>query len=218
MKQAENEVRRPAAEKRTVLYTVARCLVGVLFRTLGPVRYYHKERAQLKAPFILVSNHWSNMDPLLAAFPVRGLEVTFLGKKELVAVPFLKWLLNALHMIPIDRHNRDMEAMRACSRALKDSAVLGIFPEGTRHHQGVMEETEDGMALIALRARVPVLPVYIEKKYRMFHVNRVCIGEPLDIQDLCEEGVNRETCALLMDRLKASYRAMQAEIQSVQGK
>ncbi len=63
-----------------------------------------------------------------------------------------------LHMIPVDRHHSDMEAMRACLRVTKAGGVLGIFPEGTRHKEGIMEHIESGVALIALRSGVPLIP------------------------------------------------------------
>lgn len=34
--------------------------------------------------------------------------------------------------------------MRACMRALREGRILGIFPEGTRHHKGLMDQLEGG--------------------------------------------------------------------------
>ena len=199
-------------ERRTFFYTGARWIAQILFHTIGPVEYLHPERIHVEAPFILVSNHWSNMDPFLAGYLIRDQEVTFLGKKELTKNALLRALFRHMHMIPIDRHNTDMEAMRACTRALKEGEILGIFPEGTRHHKGVMEQPENGIALIALRAKVPVLPIYIHSKYRLFRKNRVCIGQALKTDDLIAQGVNRESCETLMKRIKEAYQEMIQEV------
>ena len=201
--------KRPA---RTPLYTAARVLAAVLFRTLCPVKYYHAERAGLDAPFIVISNHLSGLDPIVVGKPIKRYEVTFLGKKELVGNRFTHWLLTSLHMIIVDRHNSDMEAMRACMKAVREGEVLGIFPEGTRHHEGVMEHTEAGVGLIALRSGVPLLPMYIDSRARPFHRTRVWVGEVIPTEDLRAEGVNRQTAEQLMERIKAAYGRMQEEL------
>ena len=201
--------KRPA---RTPLYTAARVLAAVLFRTLCPVKYYHAERAGLDAPFIVISNHLSGLDPIVVGKPIKRYEVTFLGKKELVGNRFTHWLLTSLHMIIVDRHNSDMEAMRACMKAVREGEVLGIFPEGTRHHEGVMEHTEAGVGLIALRSGVPLLPMYIDCRARPFHRTRVWVGEVIPTEDLRAEGVNRQTAEQLMERIKEAYGRMQAEL------
>ena len=55
-------------------------------------------------------------------------------------------------MIDVDRHNMDMAALRACLKTLREGHPLGVFPEGTRHKEGVMEHMESGIAMIALRS------------------------------------------------------------------
>ena len=207
--QAEGAEKKPV---RTPLYTAARVLAPFLFGVLFPVRYYHTERAGLDAPFILISNHLSGLDPIAVAKPVKRYEVTFLGKKELVKTRFTRWLLTSMHMIIVDRHNSDMEAMRACMKALRNGEVLGVFPEGTRHHEGVMEHTEPGVGLIALRSGVPVLPVLVDSKIRLFHRTRVWIGEVIPTEDIRADGVNKETAERLMQRIRETYQRMGEEL------
>ena len=142
-----NDLQAPAAKKRerTFLYTVARGAAWLLVRVLAPVRYHNLERFSMEAPYILIANHKSALDPLVMAYPCKNYEIRFLGKKELTSSPFMKFIFDHLHMIPIDRHNMDMAAVRACMAALKNGEILGIYPEGTRHHSGIMEEMEDGV-------------------------------------------------------------------------
>lgn len=73
-----------------------------------------------------------HVDPILIAWGCFRYQIHFLGKKELESVPILRWLFNKLDMIPVDRHNMDMHAVRACLKTLKEGHVLGIFPEGTQ--------------------------------------------------------------------------------------
>ena len=91
---------------------------------------------------------------------------------------------------------------------LRDGDVLGIFPEGTRHHEGLMTEMESGTALIALRSGAPVIPFYIPGKIGLFRRLTVAIGDPIPTADLRAEGVNTETCRLLMERITAAYAEM----------
>ena len=76
-------------------------------------------------------------------------------------------LLNRAHCIFVDRHATDMNAMRNCMKAIKMKKILLIFPEGTRHHEGQMEQIETGTALIAMRTKAPIIPIYIDRKLKI---------------------------------------------------
>ena len=166
----------------------------------------------MDAPYIAMSNHNSALDPIILAYPCKRYEVRFVGKKELVKNKFVEKLLNkGLHMITVDRHNSDLAAMRLCVKTLRDGYVLGIFPEGTRHHDDLMQEVETGAAVLALRANVPILPVYISSKPRLFRVNHVYIGKPMDISDLVAQGFNTDTVNALCDRIRDTFLKMQKE-------
>lgn len=191
------------------LYRVARVVNAVLQHTLIPTRYIHAERVNdLDAPYIVISNHQSLIDPLVVGAPIKRYEATYLGKKEIMKNRFMRWLVTKLHMIPVDRGHADMEAMRACMKTLKGGGILIIFPEGTRKREGVMEHIESGVSLIALRGGVPLVPMYVKGKYAPFHRVRVYVGEPIPLEDLRAEGVNAETAARLNERITETYRAM----------
>lgn len=202
------------AEAFTPMYRVARGAAAFLFHTLFPVRWYHVERAQLDAPYLLLGNHNSMLDPLVIGLPVYRYHIRYLGKKELVKYRPLKWLFDKLCMIPVDRHNMDMAAMRACLKTLREGHVLGIFPEGTRHKEGVMRDMESGVALMALRAGVRLLPAYISGKPRFLHGVHVYYGQPLSIADIAARGVNKEACGEVMERVAQAYEELVAEHQN----
>ena len=215
-KPVKPEEKKPVSpeKERTFVYTLARFVAFLGVHTLYPVRYYHKERYALQGPYITMSNHQSACDPLILAYPCKKYEVRFVGKKELNVNKFVTGLLDRLHMITVDRHNSDMAAMRKCAKTLRDGYVLGIFPEGTRHHEGLMEEVETGAAVLALRAKVPILPVYIESKPRFLRFNHVYIGEPMDISDLCAQGFNTEVVEALCTRIRNAFIELQKESQA----
>ena len=101
-----------------------------------------------------------------------------------------------------------MEAMRSCMKAVKMKKILLIFPEGTRHHEGQMEQIESGTALIAMRSKSPVIPIYFDRKLGFFHVTNLYVGEPIPYDDLLAEGINADTCERMNERMRETFRGM----------
>ena len=198
-------------KERTPVYTFARGVAAVMVRTLFPVKYHGLEHFDIKAPYILISNHQSLLDPLVVAYPCKDYEVRFLGKKEICKTKLVAWFADKLHMIQVDRHNTDLNAMRQCVKALRNNQVLGIFPEGTRHHDDLMSTIETGTAVLALRANVPLLPMYMDKKLKLFRRTNVYVGSPMDISDLCAQGMDAQVVEALTGRIRDTYLAMRAD-------
>ena len=210
----EKKEKQPVSpeKERTFVYTLARIVACIGSHTLFPVRYHGRENFDLQAPYIAMSNHNSALDPLILAYPCKKYEFRFVGKKELTKNKFIAALLNkGLHMITVDRHNSDLAAMRLFMKTLREGYVLGIFPEGTRHHEDLMSEVETGAAVLALRAKVPILPVYIQSKPKLFRFNHVYIGKPMDISDLASQGFNTDTVEALCGRIRDTFLEMRKE-------
>ena len=209
-----SENKRPAKQKkRSLIYAIARPIATVLMKTFIPVKYHNLERLDIDAPYIVISNHLSMFDPVIIGAAIKKHQVRFVGKKELCKNKLIAMLFRELRMISVDRHNSDMEAMRACMKVTRDGEILGIFPEGTRHHKGTMEELESGIGLIALRSKVPLMPIYISGKVRLFRRMHVYVGQAIPSEDLREQGINKETSDLLLKRITACYAEMQATAQ-----
>ena len=204
-----SEEKQPG-RRRSFWYGVARVLAAAALNTVLPVRYHHAERLAAQPPMIVIGNHQSWLDPVVLGFAIKKRQVTFMGKKELAANGLLRGILKEAGVILVDRHNTDMEAMRACMKALRGGDILGIFPEGTRHHEGVMTEMETGVAMIALRAGVPVIPVLVPR-LRWFHRVDCFVGEEIPTADMREQGVNTQTCQALLTRITACYEALMAQ-------
>ena len=86
-----------------------------------------------------------------------------------------------------------------------------IFPEGTRHHEGQMEQIENGTSLIVMRGKAPLIPVYLDKPLKLFRRVNARVGDPIEYGDLLEKGINTETCAELNERMRQTFRKMIAE-------
>lgn len=188
------------------LYAFVVLLASILFHTFLPVRYHNRERAKLDAPYIVIANHLSGIDPVIVGYGCRRYQIRFLGKEELTRNPILRFLFGRIQMISVRRYNTDMKALRACLNVLKDGHVLGIFPEGTRFRQGVMEDMEGGVSMIALQSGAPILPVYIQSKLRLFRRTECYFGEVFTVSDIKSKGINKETAQEVMERIHGIYR------------
>lgn len=199
--------------ERTAIYTVARIIFGFLFHTIFPLRFHNAQIVEeMQPPYIIMANHRSFADPMALAIKVKRYEIRFIGKRELAHGRLKSWLFSGLHMILVSRHATDMAAMRQCMQTLKEGHILGIFPEGTRHQPEMMQEVESGTAIIALRARVPLLPVYIDGKIRPFHITHIYYGKPMELDDLYAQGVNNDTAHHLCQRIHDVFYAMRDEV------
>ncbi len=199
--------------ERTAIYTVARIIFGFLFHTIFPLRFHNAQIVEeMQPPYIIMANHRSFADPMALAIKVKKYEIRFIGKRELAHGRLKSWLFSGLHMILVSRHATDMAAMRQCMQTLKEGHILGIFPEGTRHQPEMMQEVESGTAIIALRARVPLLPVYIDGKIRPFHITHIYYGKPMELDDLYAQGVNNDTAHQLCQRIHDVFYAMRDEV------
>ena len=96
--------------------------------------------------------------------------------------------------------------------------VLIIFPEGTRHHEGQMQPIENGTSLIVMRGKAPLIPVYLDRPLHIFRRVNAWVGEPIGYEDLLSQGVNRDTCDALNERMRDTFRRMQAEASGTKNK
>lgn len=192
----------------TRFYAVIRRILKALCFVLFPSRMVGAEKLEGEAPFIITANHQSLMDPILLAVHVKRHQIHFLGKDSLRRVPVLRWLVDHLHMIPVNRKATDIAAMRRCLAALKAGRVVGIYPEGTRKEQTMMEEMGSGIGLVALRSGVPLYPVYYDRKPRLFRTTRLVVGDAIGYEDLKRRGTNKETCEMLSERIKNTTYAL----------
>jgi len=118
------------------------------------------ENVPRKGPFILVSNHLNNADPpIITAFMPR--RIVWMAKKELFDTPVIGIFYHLYGLISVRRSEADLKAVRRSQQVLISGQVLGMFPEGTRSKDRQLHEAEPGTALIALRAKVPILPIGI---------------------------------------------------------
>ncbi len=132
-----------------------------LFRAFAHVRTSGLDGLPQAGPLIVVANHTTLADPpFVAAWlqPALGRPLQFLAKEQLF-VPLMKPILHMFGAILVRAGGSDVEAYRSAVAVLRGGGVVAIFPEGTRSLDGAMREPHAGVALIAARSGVPILPV-----------------------------------------------------------
>jgi 1-acyl-sn-glycerol-3-phosphate acyltransferase len=126
--------------------------------------------------YVFIANHHSYMDIpcLLAAIPQP---VRFMAKKSLFHVPIFGWGLRATGFIPIDRADSSKATRSlgmATDRIRKGNSIV-IFPEGSRSRERSMSEFKRGAFLLALRGKLPIIPVAIDGTYEVMPATRLRI-------------------------------------------
>jgi 1-acyl-sn-glycerol-3-phosphate acyltransferase len=112
--------------------------------------------------YVIMANHESSLDivVLLSAIPA-SVELRFLAKKSLFAIPFLGWAMRAAGFIPVDREDRST-AVTTLKRTLAEVARGGsplVGPEETWTSDGRLLPFARGGFLVALKSGLPILPV-----------------------------------------------------------
>ena len=198
---AENEKKKlePVSDRISPVYGLFRILAKIIFHTVMPVKCHNREQLDAEAPYVLIANHLHALDPVAMAMFIPRRQICFLGKKEL-----------GKNKILVGRGDTDMAAMRNCMKAVKMKKILLIFPEGSRHHEGQMEQIQSGASLIAMRSKAPIIPMYIDRKLSFFKKTNMYVGEPIQYDDLLEKGINAETCEEMNERFRETFRRLMA--------
>lgn len=174
------------------MFTFMRVLAYIILIPLFFIKVIGKKNLKVDGGSVIISHHTSNWDPIILGFIVKHKPVCYMAKEELYKNPIAKWFLLSLHTIPLARHKGDIQAIKAALQALKAGKMLGIFPEGTRSATGEILNFQQGAALLALRGKAPVIPVYIKGNYKPFRQIKVFVDEPIMLTDYVGEKISGE--------------------------
>jgi 1-acyl-sn-glycerol-3-phosphate acyltransferase len=169
--------------------------LGPLLRLVFRPQAEGVENVPVEGPAILASNHLSYADWLFMPLTLTR-RVTFVAKAEYFTGSGIKgWLQRSFFsgsgQVPIDRSsgNAAEGALLSAKRILGNRELFGIYPEGTRSHDGKLYRGKTGVARLALETGVPVIPVAVVgtdvvappgKKFGSFTRPVVRFGKPLD--------------------------------------
>ncbi len=173
-----------------MVFEISRLIVRLALRALCGFRVDGGEREPPAGPLLIVSNHVSELDPLVVGSALRR-RVHFMAKVELFRPPLLRWWIRACGGFPVRRGEVDRQAFRTARTILDQGGALVMFPEGTRGSSlHDIRPAEPGAALLAVRTGAVILPVAVIGTDRVLPKGahrlargtiRVRIGDPIRI-------------------------------------
>ena len=169
-------------------YSKAKFLLAGLIRKLWRIKVFGAENERPGVSYLICANHQSMLDPVLLGAAIKH-NPRYMAKAELMRIPGLKQLITALGAYSVDRGGSDVAAIKKTISLLKEGESVIMFPQGTRH-KGVDPKTTKvkfGCAMIAARANVPVLPIFIDvkdHKVKLFRRTIIRIGREISPEEL----------------------------------
>ncbi|GAA3007691.1 1-acyl-sn-glycerol-3-phosphate acyltransferase [Streptomyces sp. KhCrAH-43] len=190
-------------------YVLKYVVLGPVLRLLFRPAIEGTEHIPDDGAAIVAGNHLSFSDHFLMPAIIKR-RITFLAKAEYFTGPGIKGRLTAAFFrsagqIPVDRSGKEagQAAIREGLGVLERGELLGIYPEGTRSHDGRLYKGKVGVAVMAIRAQVPVVPCAMVGTFeiqppgrRLPRIKPVTIrfGEPLDFSRYA--GLENEKAAI----------------------
>lgn len=222
--------RRPIRQRvpwsyRAVIGTLRPVLMGITRRD-----WSGGEHIPASGAFIVASNHYSEVDPLmLAHFLVdHGRPPFFLAKSSLFAVPVLGAALRSLEHVPVHRAtSRATDALAAARAALAEGKCIAIMPEGTLTRDPDLwpMKARPGVGRLALTSGAPVVPVgqwgaqevlarYARRPGNLLRrpIQKVRAGPPVDLTDLMARKDDPRAHAEATARVMAAVTGLVAEL------
>ena len=135
---------------------------------------------------VIICNHRCSLDPAFIGLMVNRI-VHWMVAKEYWEIPVLGWFFRTCQCIPVSRGGIDTAATKIAIRYASQGRLVGMLPEGR------INETEQlllpacsGFVLVALKARVPIIPCYIQgrpvRRHRLGMHAHACQGTARDRQ------------------------------------
>ena len=132
---------------------VMRCVLNYRVKTSGLDKVPDEK-------FLLISNHRSSFDPIIQLAIFRKYNLSFVSKKENVAIPIFGKIMHRCSVVALDRENprQSVKAISDAAEIIKsDIAPMGIYPEGTRNHGEGLLPFKSGAFKIAQKAKCPIV-------------------------------------------------------------
>ena len=156
---AETPKPHPSGALARGMQTVGGFILRMAARFLYRCRITY-DRPLPPPPVLFAANHRSFLDPPAVGMCLRD-PIAYFARSSLWKIPPIRFMLNLMKGIPVDRDSPGASSMRGAVERLRQGISVLVFPEGTRTRTGRLGRMREGPALFARRAGVPVVPVYL---------------------------------------------------------
>lgn len=164
---------------KSVIKWIVRGALYIFFKVVYRVDIKGLENIPKEGPLIFCGNHRSYLDPPLMVCTAKR-DMKFLAKEELYNNKFLAFLGWIFEAIPVKRDEKDVAAIKASLKDLKQGKCIALFPEGTRNGLEKGEKVKDGVAFFAVRSGAKVVPCGIKGGTKEQRKMTITYGKPLD--------------------------------------
>lgn len=166
-------------------YQILRPIITGIYCLVYNYKIVGKENIPREGGNVFASNHRSYADPVIISLPVR-VPFAYMAKEELFKNKLFSALITAFGAFPVSRGSGDLSVIDESIKRLNKGYNLVIFPEGTRSKDGTVGKGKTGVALIAAKAQVPVVPVGISYKGKLKFRRKVIVsfGKPITPEEL----------------------------------
>jgi len=150
--------------------------------------------------YMICGNHTSNHDSPIMCLSYPGFP-SYMGKQEIFKYKWLNPILYKMGGFPVDREGKDIGAIKKALRILKGGDQLVVFPEGTRNKTDKPLEAKSGVIVMAIKAKVPIVPVTIDSNYKLFKPIVVTFHPPVYYDEYYGKRLNNEESQALAQEL-----------------
>jgi 1-acyl-sn-glycerol-3-phosphate acyltransferase len=188
----------------------------MVFRAFFYTWLRYRSRGMEKIPAtgggLLLINHQSYLDPMLAGLPLTR-PISYLARDSLFRVPLIGWILRHTHVKPINREAASSAVIRETVQRMEQGFLCGVFPEGTRSADGKVGPFKPGFIALIRRADVPIYPIGVAGAYEalgrgswFLKPRRVAVvyGDPIlpeQLKELAQRGREDELVAYVRQRI-----------------
>ena len=164
-------------------------LARLIFRFYNRWQIVGMEHVPMSGGVLFAVNHASYIDPFLIWAALYGRRRLWgIGKSELWHSRFYGYVIDSIGCVPVHREAVDRTMFRLVLNLLAQGESVGLFPEGTRSDNGKLLPPQSGVALLAQKSGVPVIPTALIGANRVLPVHgkwprpatlKVVFGPPL---------------------------------------
>ena len=200
--------RRGGKENR--LMNVLRVFVAPILWLMFPYRYFGNKKVA-RGGAIFIANHYRMSD---VSYPgmLTWEGMHYVAKREIFQWPVLGAIFKVLKVIGVNRDGSDVRGIMDSLKCLKNGEKIVIYPEGTRNKSGEdFLPFKGGAAMMAIKAKVPVIPVLAYSKPKWFRMTDVIIGDPIEFTEYYDKKISEEELAIADNFLLETMKRLRAE-------
>ena len=193
-----NEGKLKEAEEFLMEKYVHKAMKNVLKKAGMEVDIEGIENVPKEGPFILISNHQGNFDPIVLIYSIPNRRFGFIAKKEIKKIGILKIWMEIIGCTFIDRKSpKDaIKTLMEAEKVILSGTPMAFFPEGTRSKSSEVGTFKTGVFKVVEKVKTKVIPVSIDGTYNAMEANggkikpchvTVTFGEVIDTKDYTKE-------------------------------